>query len=95
MVRDNQNTTDHIAQAAHDHAETVYSYYLNTFGRDSYDGLGAELVSTVHYKTNYNNAYWSNWFQQMVYGDGDGRLFAPLALALDVVGHELDSCGQF
>ena len=89
MVRDDQTTTDNIAQAAHDHAKLVYDYFLNTFGRNSYDDRGADLVSTVHYKENYNNAFWTDWYQQMVYGDGDGYRFAPLALALDVVGHEL------
>ncbi|MCK4838132.1 MAG: M4 family metallopeptidase, partial [Desulfobulbaceae bacterium] len=89
MARDDQSTTDNVAQAAHDHAETVYNYFYNTFGRDSYDGQGADLVSTVHYKQNYNNAYWTDWYRQMVYGDGDGYRFDPLALALDVVGHEL------
>ena len=89
LLEDNQNSTDAIAQAAHDHADTVYSYFLNTFGRDSYDGSGADLISTVHFKEDYNNAYWTDWYRQMVYGDGDGFRFAPLALALDVVGHEL------
>ena len=89
LAQDNRSTTDDVAQAAHDHAEIVYNYFNNTFDRDSYDGQGAELVSTVHYKKNYNNAYWTDWYKQMVYGDGDGRQFAPLALALDVVGHEL------
>ncbi len=89
MAQDDQSTTDNVAQAAHDHAETVYNYFHDTFGRDSYDGRGAGLVSTVHYRQNYNNAFWTDWYEQMVYGDGDGYLFAPLALALDVVGHEL------
>jgi len=89
MAKDDQSSTDNVAQSAHEHADTVYNFYLKTFGRDSYDGQGADLVSTVHYKQNYNNAYWTDWYQQMVYGDGDGTRFAPLALALDIVGHEL------
>lgn len=89
LLEGEQSGTDYIAQAAHDHAAIVYNYFLSTFERDSYDGNGASLVSTVHYKQNYNNAFWTDWYQQMVYGDGDGSRFAPLALALDVVGHEL------
>jgi len=89
MARDEQSTSDNVAQSAHDHAETVYKYFKQNFERDSYDGRGAEIISTVHYDENYNNAYWSNQNKQMVYGDGDGRQFAPLALALDIVGHEL------
>ena len=89
MVTDSESTSDNVAQAAHDHAKTVYDFYKIKFGRDSYDGRGADIVSTVHFKKNYNNAYWTDWHGQMVYGDGDGRTFAPLALALDIVGHEL------
>jgi Zn-dependent metalloprotease/subtilisin-like proprotein convertase family protein len=89
LLEDNQDSADAIAQAAHDHGFTVYNYFLDTFGRDSYDGSGADLVSSVHFKQDYNNAYWTDWYRQMVYGDGDGIRFAPLALALDVVGHEL------
>ena len=39
---------------------------------------GATLISTVHYTTNYCNAYWDG--TQMVYGDGDAsRTARPLA----------------
>ena len=89
LAKDDQASTDHVVQAAHDNAKIVYEYFLNTFGRDSYDSRGSKLVSTVHFKKNYNNAYWTDYYEQMVYGDGDGRIFAPLSLALDVVGHEL------
>lgn len=89
VLRDNQTSGDGVAQAAHDHIAEVYTYYFDTFGRDSYDGNGAPLVSTVHYMQDYNNAFWSDWYKQMVYGDGDGVRWKPLALALDIVGHEL------
>ncbi len=89
ILQDDQNSSDTVAQAAHDNALIVHDYYLNTFGRNSYDDQGANLVSTVHYKEKYNNAFWTDYLKQMVYGDGDGFRFAPLSLALDVVGHEL------
>jgi len=89
LLTNNQSSADVVAQAAHKHAKMVYNYYLNTFGRDSYDGLGAQIVSSVHYKKDYNNAFWASGLNQMVYGDGDGVRFDPLSLALDVVGHEL------
>jgi len=89
VIKDSQKTTDNVAQSAHDHAETVYKYYKNTFGRDSYDNTGSKLVSTVHFGQSYNNADWSDYYRQMVYGDGDGMEWKPLAYALDVVGHEL------
>jgi hypothetical protein len=82
---------DRHADAAHDHAGRVYDYYRNTFGRDSFDGEGRTIESTVHYRANpavpYNNAFWDG--SQLVYGDGDGELFGPLGMALDVVAHEL------
>lgn len=78
---------DTDARAAHIHASLVYSYYKTVHGRDSYDNLGGVLTSTVHYDVAYNNAFWNG--QQVVYGDGDGVTFAPLARALDIVAHEL------
>lgn len=72
---------------AHAYADKTYDYFYNTFGRNSYDGNGSSIRSTVHYGNNYNNAFWNG--QQMVYGDGDGSTFAPLSGALDIVAHEL------
>jgi bacillolysin len=57
----------------------MYDYYASNFGRDSYDGAGAELVSFVHYGVGYENAFWDGF--EMVYGDG----FA----VNDVTAHEL------
>ncbi|WP_088008368.1 M4 family metallopeptidase [Indiicoccus explosivorum] len=78
---------DAAAVDAHAYAAQTYDYYKNEFGRNSYDGNGAKLVSTVHYSRSYNNAFWSG--SQMVYGDGDGYNFVPLSGALDVIAHEL------
>lgn len=89
VIKDGDKTSDNVAQSAYDHAEMVYNYYKNTFGRDSYDNSGSKLVSTVHFGEAYNNAYWSDYYRQMVYGDGDGERWKPLAYALDIVGHEL------
>ncbi|HET9221835.1 MAG TPA: M4 family metallopeptidase, partial [Roseiflexaceae bacterium] len=78
---------DVAAQAAHDNAGKVYDYYFAKFGRDSIDGSGLIMTSTVHFDVDYNNAFWNG--SQMVYGDGDGSLFSPLSQSLDVVAHEL------
>jgi Zn-dependent metalloprotease len=43
----------------------------------------------VHFKENYNNAFWSGDVKQMFYGDGDGVDAGPFSLGADVVGHEL------
>jgi Zn-dependent metalloprotease len=80
-------TSDTTAQAAYNYAGNVYDYYKNVHARDSYDNAGATIISSVHYSTAYNNAFWNG--SQMVYGDGDGTQFAPLAKALDVDAHEL------
>ncbi len=77
---------DAVLDAAHDNAGITYDFYFSRFGRDSYNGAGATLTSTVHYSRNYVNAYWNG--TQMVYGDGDGSQSGPLTV-LDVVGHEL------
>ncbi|PLT28898.1 M4 family metallopeptidase [Peribacillus deserti] len=80
-------TYDAPAVDAHYYAGKTYDYYKNTFNRNSYNGNGAALKSTVHYSSGYNNAFWNG--SQMVYGDGDGSTFIPLSGGLDVVAHEL------
>ncbi|NOH14772.1 MAG: choice-of-anchor D domain-containing protein, partial [Chloroflexi bacterium] len=78
------------ADAAHDYANDTYLFYLNHFGRDSIDGAGMQIVSSVLYDddpsdgTPFTNAFWSGSLQQMVYGNGGN-----FAQADDVVGHEL------
>ncbi|MEH7463133.1 M4 family metallopeptidase [Bacillus thuringiensis] len=72
---------------AHFYAGKVYDYYKNIHNRNSFDGKGATIRSSINYGKNYNNAFWNG--QQMIYGDGDGVEFAPLSGALDVVAHEL------
>jgi len=72
---------------AHYNSERVYDYYLHEHGRNSIDGNGMAIISTVHYGKNYNNAFWNGF--QMTYGDGDGKFFIPLSAALDVAAHEM------
>ena len=84
-----ESHSDQVAWDAHVNALKVYDYYKENFDRDSYDGNGATLRSTVHYGNRYNNAFWLSSWGQMVYGDGDGITFSPLSGALDIVAHEL------
>jgi Zn-dependent metalloprotease len=72
-------TGDADVDGAYDGTGATYDYYASTFGRDSYDNAGAELVSFVHYGVGYENAFWDG--AEMVYGDG----FA----VNDVTAHEL------
>lgn len=78
---------DAAAVDAHYYAGVTYDYYKDVFNRNSYDGKGAKLVSSVHYGRNYNNAFWNG--SQMVYGDGDGVNFIEFSGGLDVIAHEL------
>ena len=91
LIREGEKSRDPVAQAAQDNAGKVYDYYFNNFKRDSLDGQGMEIVSTVHYGSDpqdAENAAWIGELKQIIYGDG-GRIFKPLAYGLDVVGHEL------
>lgn len=68
-------------------AGQVAAFYTAAFGRNSVDGAGMSLLSSVHYSINYNNAFWNG--SQMVYGDGDGNIFVDFTRGNDVIGHEL------
>ncbi|MDN4523019.1 M4 family metallopeptidase [Fictibacillus fluitans] len=78
---------DAAAVDAHYNSEQVYHFYKDELGRNSIDGKGGEIISTVHYGQNYNNAFWNG--RQMTYGDGDNIFFIPLSAALDVAAHEM------
>lgn len=81
-------TGDLDIDAAYDNTGSTWEAYRGFWNRDSFDNAGATLISSVHYSTNYCNAYWDS--TQMVYGDGDAsQACYPLARAVDVTGHEL------
>ena len=61
--------------------------FEEVYGRSSYDGRGAGVSLTVHYGRDYDNAFWDG--VQLVFGDGDGRVFDRLTRPVDVLGHEL------
>ena len=79
-------TRDAAADEAYDAAGATFACLEQAFGRDSIDGHGMTLVSTVHFGERYDNAFWNG--RQMVYGDGDGVVFNGFTSCLDVVGHE-------
>lgn len=72
---------------AYDGSGSTFDFYAKAFSRQSIDGRGMRLDSTVHYGRRFDNAMWNG--HQMVYGDGDGLLFNRFTAALDVIGHEL------
>jgi len=65
----------------------TYDFFAEVFSRNSIDGRGLRMESTVHYGKRFDNAFWNG--RQMIYGDGDGKLFRRFTAALDVIGHEL------
>ncbi|MBA2543772.1 MAG: M4 family metallopeptidase, partial [Deltaproteobacteria bacterium] len=80
--------TDTAVNASYDNSGATYDAYANFWNRDSYNNAGATLNQTVHYQTNYCNAFWNG--SQMVYGDGNASQgCGSLALSLDVTGHEM------
>jgi Zn-dependent metalloprotease len=81
------SSADQAVNEAYGGAGATYDLYWEAYGRDSLDGKGLRLDSTVHYQENYDNAFWDGG--QMVYGDGDGQLFNRFTIAVDVIGHEL------
>jgi bacillolysin len=78
----NCTTGDNDAQKAHIYAGSTYDFYLTNHGRDSINNSGMTLISSVHYRSGYANAFWNG--TQMVYGDAYG-----FANADDVIAHEL------
>lgn len=81
---------------AHYGVEKTYSYYLENFGRNSYDNAGTALYSYVNDPTYIDNAFW----------DGSAMNFCKRSTnepggvtAIDITGHELthgvtqETCG--
>ena len=94
MFQEGGSSSDQIAMAAYNNTGIVYNYYSSVFSRDSYNNSGAQISSSVHcvfsngYSTTPNNAAWSDYYKQFLFGDGDGSTFGPIAYSLDVTGHE-------
>ncbi|HEX5810358.1 MAG TPA: M4 family metallopeptidase [Anaerolineales bacterium] len=86
-------SADVAVNEAYDGSGVTYDLFNNVYQRNSIDGNGMRLDSTVHYRQGYDNAFWDG--EQMVYGDGDEnlpvdeRLFNRFTIAIDIVGHEL------
>ncbi|MCC6554522.1 MAG: M4 family metallopeptidase [Polyangiaceae bacterium] len=81
-------TSDATVNGNYDLLGWTYDCYKNLFARDSYNNAGAQMKSSVHYSTNYCNAFWNS--TQMVYGDGSASQgCGNLALSMDVTAHEL------
>jgi Zn-dependent metalloprotease len=80
-------TNDPPADEAYDGLGATYDLFWEVYQRDSIDNAGMELIATVHFGSDYNNAFWNS--TQMVFGDGDGELFNRFTIVVDIMGHEL------
>lgn len=80
-------SADPSAKNAFVETTEVAAFYEQIFGRNSVDGAGMTLQSSIHFGQNFNNAFWNG--SQMVYGDGDGQIFIDFTRGQDVIGHEL------
>ena len=80
---------DNGALDAHWGAEMTYDFWFTIFGRNSYDNLGTQIKSYVHYSKNppagFANAFWNG--SVMTYGDGSGGV--GILTSLDVCAHEI------
>jgi hypothetical protein len=79
-------TGDVAVDEAADGIEATLLMFLEDLARSSHDGAGAPVSLTVHYGSDYNNAFWDG--TQLVFGDGDGRVFERFTKPVDVLAHE-------
>ena len=66
--------------------EATLAMFADVLSRDSHDDAGAPVSLTVHYGSRYNNAFWDG--TQLVFGDGDGKVFERFTKPVDVLAHE-------
>lgn len=65
----------------------IRKFYKDHFGRNSIDGNGMKMISTVNYGNDFNNAFWDG--SQVTYGrPGASSPFRSFVL-LDIAGHEV------
>jgi Zn-dependent metalloprotease len=81
------DSTDATAEQAFNETSSVAGFFSQVFGRNSIDDAGMGMISSIHYGTAYNNAFWNG--SQMTYGDGDQSIFVDFTRANDVICHEL------
>lgn len=97
LMRESDSThPDLVAQTAHANMAAVYEYFAVRHLRDSWNGSGIRMDSSVHFGNHYDNAVFCNVTGcpaplGTAYGDGNmGNPIptSPLSDGLDVVAHE-------
>ncbi len=79
--------SDRDVNSIYDISGFMKNYLKEVFNYDSLDNNGMDLIFNVHYRNNYNNAFWDG--DEMAFGDGDGNNFIGFANSIDVIAHEL------
>jgi Zn-dependent metalloprotease len=87
MTEESRHHADPQAIEAFNGSGTTYDFFADVLYRDSIDNRGMCIESTIHYGRGFDNALWNG--RQIIYGDGDRKLFNRFTAALDVIGHEL------
>jgi Zn-dependent metalloprotease len=82
-----EEVDDKTINRAYNGLGQTYDFFKAVHKRNSIDNQGMRLDAYVHFSRSYNNAFWNG--RQMVFGDGDGRIFADFTKSLDVIAHEL------
>ena len=87
------STSQFFYAPSNTHFDEVNVYYhANEFAgalpAKGYAGLGYTIPATVHYGTNYDNAFFDPYDHFLAFGDGDGVIFRDLAKENDVIYHE-------
>ena len=80
-------STDESVKNAYDYVGQVFDYFRDVMARNSIDNLGMDLVINVHFGEKYQNAFWDG--DEIILGDGDGKIFSNFSRSLDVIAHEL------
>lgn len=90
ITSSNNTWSNKTAISAHYNTTTTYKYFYNTFGRNSINGQGGNIISFINVAnedgSSMGNAFWNG--KAAFYGNGDSYFYA-LAGALDVIAHEL------
>ncbi|TQJ32614.1 M4 family metallopeptidase [Microbacterium sp. SLBN-146] len=84
---DDPPTGDAAVDEAFDGLGAAFEFAWDAFGRNGLDDAGGQLLATVHYGRDYDNAFWNG--ERMVFGDGDGEIFTGFTGSLSVIAHEL------
>ena len=77
------------AKRAFDYTSRLLQFFALCFNRNSIDGAGISLQSSVHFSRSFSNAHWSNELGEMIYGDGDGLMLLDFTFSPEFIGHEI------